>query len=320
MNPTYALDQTFTHTTQTHTFQIHWTKIGNPNSPHPPIIFIHGTPWSNITWHGIASALASTHTIYLYDHPGFGSSPSPKRIQSSSDADSDANAELDDLTDLDGPLTLRATASAALISHWNLNPQTPPHIIAHDNGGLVSLRLLLQHSIKTSSLILIDVVAVPPFGLPFFKLVAENLDVFHAIPPNMTEGLVHSYVKSAAYSALPSDVERELAAPWLQGGSQGVQGFIRELRQGHYRSARGVEERYGEVGGLTDVKVIWGKKDEWIPSETAYKVGETLGAKEVVVVEGAGHLCMFDQPEQVAVEVARWVEATDRERDRGGKE
>jgi pimeloyl-ACP methyl ester carboxylesterase len=93
-----------------------------------------------------------------------------------------------DKVDLDASLVLRAEASAALFKYWDM--ASPPHVVSHDNGGLVSLRLLLDHSIKFASLCLIDVVAIGPFGLPFFKLVAENEGVFTAIPTNLVEGLV----------------------------------------------------------------------------------------------------------------------------------
>lgn len=305
MEPTYHLDQTFTHRTPTHEFQIKWTRIGDPSLP--TLIFIHGTPWSNVVWQPLATALSTRYNIYLYDHPGFGTSPSPRRLKST-DTNTESSTSTDDLTDLDGPLTLRTIASAALINHWNLPTTHPPHIIAHDNGGLVSLRLLLTHSISMSSLTLIDVVAIPPFGLPFFKLVAENLEVFQAIPPNMLEGLVRAYVRSAAYNPLPPGVEDMLSAPWLTGGSQGTAGFLRELRQGHHRAAGDVEEMYERVAGLVPVKVIWGAEDAWIPKETAGKVSERFGAREFVVVERAGHLIMYDAPERVAVEVGVWLE------------
>ena len=50
-----------------------------------------------------------------------------------------------DRVDLDASLVLRAEASAALFKHWAM--ASPPHVVVHDNGGLVSLRLLLEYKI-----------------------------------------------------------------------------------------------------------------------------------------------------------------------------
>lgn len=36
------------------------------------------------------------------------------------------------------------------------------------------------------------------------------------------------------------------------------------------------------------VRVIWGKEDKWIPLETAKRLKEKLGAKNMEVMEGAG--------------------------------
>jgi pimeloyl-ACP methyl ester carboxylesterase len=59
------------------------------------------------------------------------------------------------------------------------------------------------------------------------------------------------------------------------------------------------------------VKVIWGKQDNWIPVKDAHRLGEVLSAKEVVEVDGAGHLIMYDQPGQLGVELGMWLSSAD---------
>lgn len=290
----YSLDQTFIHKTTTHEYHIQWTRFGNTASP--ALVFIHGTPWSSVVWQNLVTSLSTHYNIYLYDHPGFGSSPSPRRLVDAADQDK---------IDLDGPLVLRAEATAALFKHWNL--ASPPHVVSHDNGGLVSLRLLLEHNIKFASLCLIDVVALGPFGLPFFKLVAENEAVFKAIPPRLVEGFVRAYVKSATCKPLPEGIEDVLSEPWLEGGMQGSERFLREMVQAHYRDTGGLEDRYASVGGMAPTKIVWGKDDAWIPVGTAERLGRALGAEEVVVVEEAGHLVQYDQPGRLAIEVGLWL-------------
>ena len=292
----HSLDQTFIHKTTTHEYLIQWTRIGNPTSP--PLIFIHGTPWSSLVWENLASTLSTRYNIYLYDHPGFGTSPSPRRLIEAADND--------DAIDLDASLVLRAEASAALFAHWDL--PNPPHVISHDNGGLVSLRLLLTHNIKFSTLCLIDVVALGPFGgLPFFQLVADNEAIFTSIPATFAEGLVRAYVKSATCKPLPGGIEDVLSAPWLAGGTQGTERFLREMVQAHRRDAGGLEGEYARVGGMAPTKIIWGKDDAWIPVETAERLKEALKAEDAVVIEEAGHLVQYDQPSKLALEVGLWL-------------
>lgn len=289
-----SLDQTFVHSTITHEYCIKWAHFGHNLSP--PLVFIHGTPWSSSEWQELATALSSRFHVFIYDHPGFGVSPSPQRL---------TNAANQDRIDLDASLVLRAEASAALFKSWNL--ARPPHVVAHDNGGLVSLRLLLQHENPFASLCLIDVVAFGSHSLPFFKLVAENESIFKAIPANFIEGLLRSYVKSATYKSTSLEIEDMLCAPWVAGGTQGPQKFLNEMIQAHYREVGAIEDEYARVGGLVPTKIIWGKNDAWVPSDTAAKLKDALNAEEVVVIDEAGHLVQYDQPADLAVEVGLWL-------------
>lgn len=290
----YSLDQTFIHKTTTHEFQIRWGRFGKTTSP--ALVFIHGTPWSSVVWQDLATSLSAHYNIYLYDHPGFGISPPPQRLVDAADHDK---------VDLDASLVLRAEASAALFKHWGL--ESPPHVVSHDNGGLVSLRLLLEHDVKFASLCLIDVVAMGPFGLSFFKLVAENEAVFAAIPPNFVEGLMRAYVKSATCKPMPKELEDLLSVPWLAGGTQGPEGFLKQMVQAHYRDTGKLENEYARVGGLSPTSIIWGQDDAWIPVETAQRLQKALKAERLVIIEEAGHLVQYDQPGKLALEVGLWL-------------
>ncbi len=247
-------------------------------------------------WQNLASSLSTRYNIYLYDHPGFGISPPPGRLVDAADHDK---------VDLDGSLVLRAEASAALFKLWDM--PSPPHVVSHDNAGLVSLRLLLEHGIKFASLCLIDVVAMGPFGLPFFKLVAENEGVFAAIPANFVEGLVRAYVKSATCKPMPKEIEDILCAPWLADGMQGSDKFLKEMVQAHNRDTGVLENEYARVGGLSPTKIIWGRDDAWIPVETAQRLKKALNAEDLVIIEEAGHLVQYDQPSKLALEVGLWL-------------
>jgi pimeloyl-ACP methyl ester carboxylesterase len=290
----YSLDQTFIHKTSTHEYCIKWTRFGEVASP--PLVFIHGTPWSSVVWQNLASSLSTRFNVYLYDHPGFGVSLPIRRLTDAVDHE---------MIDLDGSLVLRAEASAALLKHWNLT--SSPHLVCHDNGGLVSLRLLLEHDIKVMSLCLIDVVALGPFGLPFFKLVAENEAVFKAIPAILAEGLVRAYIRSATYKAMPKEIEDMLSKPWLANGIHGPEKFLREMVQAHNRSTGALENEYARVGSLTPTNIIWGRDDAWIPAETAQRLQKALSAEQVVVIDDAGHLVHYDQPGRLALEVGLWL-------------
>lgn len=53
-----------------------------------------------------------------------------------------------------------------------------------------------------------------------------------------------------------------------------------------------------------------GEKDAWIPYDKMQSLARLLGErlKGFVIVPGAGHLIMLDQPERVTLEISRWLE------------
>ena len=295
MDPTTPT-QSFKYESATHTFDVKWTSLGDKTSQ--PLIFIHGTPWSSKMWKPFALALSRQYHVYLFDRPGFGESPAEKSSQGS--------IPDDPVVKYDSDLARQSEVFSALFNSWrqDWNGQKP-HVIAHDNAGLLSLRAHLLHGCQYASLCLINVVAIGPFGQSLFKAIAEDPDRFERLPDMAFEGILESYIRNAAYFELPKSTMKMLKEPWLRGS--GKAGFIRELCQANSRSTEAVEGRYGEVGKSMPVKVIWGANDEWIPVKDAHRLGKALNAREVVTIEEAGHLSMVDQPGQVGVEFARWL-------------
>lgn len=282
----------FTHRSETHEYTIYWTTLGDDAKP--PLIFIHGTPWSSYVWMLYARSLSSRFKVYVFDNTGFGRSPGGKPLSADNAA-------------VDASLAGQAEAFSALYQSWNFHPDRLPHVVAHDVGGLISLRAHILHACRYASLCLVDVVAVRPFGSPFFRLVSENQAVFNAIPDAVYRGMLGAYIQGAAFKPLASDVAENLSRPWVAGGTQGQEAFIRQISQADERHSEEVEGRYSEVGAATPVKVIWGAEDRWIPVDRADRVSDLVGAKECVVIEDAGHLIMFDQPERLTTEIVAWL-------------
>ena len=244
----------------------------------------------------------------MFDNPGFGISPSGSPLEDTDPSTRD---------DLDASLHGQAEVLAALYHHWQTSENwadLKPHVIAHDNGGLITLRATILHGCIYSSLCLIDVVAVPPFGSPFFLLVGQHPEVFKSIPESMFEGLIESYIRGAAFHPLSERVMSMLKQPWLEsnGGIQGKEGFIRQMQQADQRDAEEVAPRYAELGARMEgrVKIIWGRDDKWIPYDRAERLAKMIGGgaeREVTLIEEAGHLMHFDQPARLGVELGLWL-------------
>jgi len=297
------LTETFHHCTDIYDFEIHWTSLGEASSP--PLIFVHGTPWSSRVWHVYAESLAQHFRVFLFDNPGFGDSPLGKPLPAKRDG---ISAEVA----LDADLAQQSAVFAALYKHWEKDwGQNKAHVVAHDHGGLMSLRAHILHGCDYRSLCLIDVVALGPFGQPLFKLVAENESVFTSLTGPVFEGVVEAYIRDAAFLELGKETMEMLKKPWI-ASEEGRKGFVRQMVQANSRSTDQVEGRYHEVGNRMPVNVIWGKEDKWIPVDTAAKLKDKLQARSVVVIEDAGHLIMYDRAGRLGVELGWWFGTFDR--------
>ena len=247
----------------------------------PAVVFCHGTPWSSRLWSLYAEALASEYTVYLWDMPGYGESS----MRPEHPVDLGVQGEL----------------FAELLTHWGLDA---PHVVAHDFGGAVSLRAHLVHEAAYASLALIDVVALRPWGAPFFRLVAEHADVFAALPPAIHRGALEAYIRGASRRDLSDAELTMLTKPWL--GDVGQTAFYQQIAQADEAFTDEIELRYAEIDLPT--LVVWGRDDTWIPVDRAERLAAAIPAAELQIVEGAGHLIQLDQPVALATILRRWLD------------
>lgn len=240
----------------------------------------HGTPWSSVLWAPFANALAAEFTTYLWDMPGYGrSSKDPAHAVG---------------LDVQGELL------AALLRYWDLDR---PHVIAHDYGGAVALRAHLLHGARYATLALVDVVAMAPWGSPFFRLVHDHVEVFTALPPAIHEGAVRAYIAGASHRDLTEDEVSLLAAPWL--GPEGQAAFYRQIAQASQAFTDEIEPRYASID--LPVIVAWGVDDEWIPVDQGRRLAAAIPGAELVTVEAAGHLIQLDAPVELTAILQRWL-------------
>ncbi|MDY6999135.1 MAG: alpha/beta fold hydrolase [Actinomycetota bacterium] len=261
--------------------RVRWGSRGHG----PAVVFCHGTPWSSWLWRPFAEALAEDFTVYLWDMPGYG--VSSKR------------AEHRVGLDVQGELF------ADLLAHWGLasDGRPAPHVVAHDFGGAVSLRAHLLHGARYATLALVDVVALSPWGSPFFRLVRDHADVFAALPAAVHDGAVSAYVAGASHAGLTAHQLGHLVDPWT--GEDGQAAFYRQIAQADDAHTDQIESRYPTLD--LPVLVVWGTEDAWIPVDTAQRLAAAIPGAGLKLVPGAGHLIQLDQPVALATILRSWL-------------
>ncbi|MEY9988704.1 pimeloyl-ACP methyl ester carboxylesterase [Streptomyces sp. V4I8] len=263
----WQLTKTFSSTSG----DVRWDRLGN-EAGRPPVVLLHGTPFSSYVWRAIARSLAREHQVFVWDMPGYG--------MSEKSADQDVS------------LSAQGRIFTELLRHWGLEE---PLVVAHDFGGAVALRAHLLHGARYRALTLVDPVALAPWGSPFFRLVREHAEVFEQLPPPLHQALVREYVGSASGPGLHPAVLDRLVEPWL--GDAGQAAFYRQIAQADQRYTDEVQDRYAEIGIPT--LICWGQNDTWIPPERGRELAALIPDAHLEPIADAGHLVQEDAPAEL---------------------
>jgi pimeloyl-ACP methyl ester carboxylesterase len=243
-------------------------------------VFCHGTPFSSRVWRPFAAELSRDFTVHLWDMPGYGASS--KHAEHPVD------------------FALQAEALAALLGHWELEA---PHVVAHDFGGAVSLRAHLIGGVPYASLLLVDVVAIPPSGSPFFRFVQRHPDVLGELPDYIHRAIVRTYIQGATAHGLRAEELDALVEPWT--GEAGQPAFYRQIAHYDERLLEENEQRLGQID--IPVRVLWGASDTWIPTEIGEKLAGLIPGATLELIDGAGHLVQYDAPVALMSRLRAWL-------------
>lgn len=246
--------------------QVAWGQMGDG----PPLVLVHGFPWSSQAWRKIAPSLARRYRLYYFDLLGSGESDKP------SDVPSQRQGEL----------------LKALLAHWSLNQ---PAVLAHDFGGLAALRALFIEGARFSQLTLLDAVAVLPSGSPLFAQVRDHEAAFAGLPPYAHRALFAAYAQNAAHHPLSAEAMQLYFQPWQD--TLGQAAFYRWIAQSNSAAIEQLQSVYGPTP--CPIRLIWGEADSFIPPQQGEQLARLLGVAPPEIIQGAGHLVQEDAPEAV---------------------
>lgn len=236
----------------------------------PPLIVAHGWPWSSWSWHAVLPALTDHFTVYWYDMPGFGRSMVADGTPTGLDVQGEVFAEM--------------------VRYWSL---TAPAVWAHDFGGAVTLRARLLHGTEIGHHLLMNVVAMRPWGSDFFTHVGLHLDAFLGLPPHIHAAVVDAYIRGALAGDLPDDWIATLSEPWLS--ERGKSAFYAQFAQADEAFTAEVEPLFPTLPA--PIRVLWGADDPWIPLVRGHTLSQVIGCR-FEAMDGLGHLAQLEDPER----------------------
>lgn len=238
----------------------------------PPLVLTHGWPWSSFSWHRIIPHLSERFRVHWYDMPGYGRS-SKRAGQRTS-------------------LDVQGKIFAEMLAHWGLER---PTVVAHDMGGATTLRAHLLHGCDFERYVLMNVVAMRPWGSEFFDHVGRHGEAFLGLPPHIHRAVVEAYIKGAIVNDVdPADLE-SLLEPWIS--EEGRVSFYRQFAQADERYTAEMERLFADI--RCPVKIMWGERDPWIPIERGKALHSLISGASFETLTGLGHLPQLEDPNLV---------------------
>ncbi|RQS90348.1 alpha/beta fold hydrolase [Burkholderia seminalis] len=251
--------------------RIAWGAFGEG----PPLVLVHGTPFSSQVWRRIAPWLARRHRVYCYDLLGYGQS---------------------DMPDADVSLGRQNALFGAMLNGWGLSR---PRVLAHDYGGATVLRAHFLDGVAYADLTLVNPVAIAPQGSPFVRHVAQHEAAFTGLPAYAHHALLTAYLGHAVARPLSDDALSIYRAPWLTPAGQAA--FYRQIAQMRQCYIEEAEARYAPPD--FPVRIVWGEDDAWIPLEQGQALADRIANGRLIRVPRAGHLVQEDAPEAIVAAV-----------------
>lgn len=249
----------------------------------PPVVLVHGTPWSSFNLRHLIEALSQSFTVYYYDLIGYGQS---------------------DKTPGDVSLSIQNQVLDQLLDHWQLDN---PAIIGHDFGGTTVLRTHLINRHDFAKIILIDPVAISPWGSSFFQHVKEYEAAFAGVPDYIHEAIVRAYVKTAAFKPIDDATLDMIVLPWTE--PDGKAAFYRQIAQANSGYTDEVQPLYSHIS--RPVLILWGCEDTWIPLEKGEILHSMIPGSILHVIPNAGHLVIEEKPNQLIEKIHPFIKNVD---------
>lgn len=246
----------------------------------PPLVLVHGTPWSSFNLRHVVKGLSPHFTVHFHDLLGYGQS---------------------DRSPGDVSLGIQDRVLAALLDHWGLDR---PLAVGHDFGGATVLRTHLVDGRDFEAMVLVDPVAMSPWGSPFFRHVREHEAAFASVPDYIHDAIVRAYVATAAHTPIDDAVMDAIVAPWT--GAIGQAAFYRQIAQADAAYTDEVQPRYRHI--RRPVLIVWGRDDTWIPVERGEALHALIPGSTLRVIPHAGHLVIEERPDALVREILTFLD------------
>jgi pimeloyl-ACP methyl ester carboxylesterase len=244
----------------------------------PAALALHGYPTSSYLWRNVLPKLAEVgYRAVAPDLPGFGDSPA----------------------DLPGTWERQVEHVESFRSALGLERAA---LLVHDWGGLIGLRWACDHPGAACALVITDTGFFPDGRWHGMAKSIQTEGEGEQIMEHMNRDLFAMGIRQVS-PGIADDTIVEFYKAYGDGDRK--QSQLDLYRSGDFSKLIPYEGKLGELGLPT--LILWGAKDQFAPVGGGHRFHKQIPGSQMVVLEGAGHFLMEDQPEKVAQEVATFL-------------
>lgn len=260
---------------------VHYKDEGDATDSNP-LVLIHGTSSSLLTWDSSVSILKKQHRIIRLDLPGYGiTGPNPEREYGFDYYNTFLDSFLNRLQVKHCALAGNSLGGSIVWNYTLVYPEKVSKLILVDAGGFTS-------STKPNGALGFKLAQMPVMNqllkviTPKF-LVKKSLEDVYGDKTKVTNALVDQY-----YDML------------LRTGNR--QAIIDRMQKGFGSDA---SDKIKEI--KTPTLIIWGDKDQLIPIDCAYLFKKNIVNSQLEILKSVGHVPMEESPEKFSYLVNRFL-------------
>ena len=261
---------------------VHYRDEG-PRQDSVPIVLLHGTGASLLTWNGWADTLTQHRRVIRLDLPAYG-----------------LTGPREDGPREDGPRQDTNAYSGAyyvtfLHNFLNRLGVTRCDMVGNSLGGMIAWRYALAYPAGVRRLVLIDAAGYPsqsasvPLAFRLARVPVLNQLLTYITPRSVIEqSLRNVYADPNRVTDALVDQYMDMA---LRAGNR--RAFIARLQN------QTLDSTYQQIPRINQrTLILWGKQDNLIPVSNARRFQQDLPNDTLLVMPGAGHVPMEELPRQ----------------------
>ncbi len=242
-------------------FHIQYDEYGRNDSP-LHILFIHGLGSSSIVWRDIPQALSEVFHTIAVDLIGFGGSDKP---------------------DSDYTISYFSRFIKSFLGQIGVKNSDKIIIIGHSLGGYIAAEYAIENKQQIEKLVLIDPSGMLNRPTPLLEQYLNAALETDPILRYTNLKKVFESLLAQSFRLLPILVDLFISVIEKPGAKHAFESAFRNSTTTPINP-----ERLEKIKGIPCL-IIWGEKDNLIPSDHIHKFKEILKDAEIVIIPDAGH-------------------------------